>query len=104
MTGDESWFLYLYSFDYMFAVSRDEIIPREKSTIGAQRIILTIFFSSVSLITIDALPSGARFTQEYFINNILSDIIKARGRIFRRVRRGEFLCTWTIPGVTMIAR
>jgi hypothetical protein len=32
----------------------------------------------VSLITLDALPSSARFTQEYFINNILPGIVEAR--------------------------
>jgi histone-lysine N-methyltransferase SETMAR len=39
---------------------------------------------------VNALSYSARFIQEYFINNILSDIVQARGRIFRRVRRGEF--------------
>jgi hypothetical protein len=43
----------------MFAVSRDEVIPREKATIGAERVMLTIFFGGVSMITINALPSGA---------------------------------------------
>jgi hypothetical protein len=43
---------------------------------------LKIFFSDVSLITLDALPSGARFNQKYFINNIIPDIAQARGRIF----------------------
>jgi hypothetical protein len=35
------------------------MIPREKATIGAQRVILMVFFSDVSLITINALPSDA---------------------------------------------
>jgi hypothetical protein len=90
VTGDESWFLYLYLSDHMFTASRDNMIAREKATIKAQSVILTIFFSGVSLITVDALLSGAQFTQEYFINNILLDIVETRGRIFRRVRRGEF--------------
>jgi hypothetical protein len=51
---------------------------------------LTFFFKGVSLITVNALPSGRRLTQEYFLNHILSDIVEARGRIFRRVRRGDF--------------
>jgi hypothetical protein len=59
VTGDESWFLYLYLYDYMFAISRDEMIPREKATIEAQRIMLTILFSGMSLITVDTLLFGA---------------------------------------------
>jgi hypothetical protein len=50
---------------------------------------VTIFFSDVSLITMDALPSHARFTQEYFVNDILPDIVETRGRICREVRSGE---------------
>jgi hypothetical protein len=58
----------------MFATSREEVIPRTKATIGAQKVMLTIFFSGVKLISLNALSAGARFTQEYFINNILPDI------------------------------
>jgi hypothetical protein len=39
MTGDESWFLYLYLSDHMFAASRDEVIPREKLGWGPERYI-----------------------------------------------------------------
>jgi hypothetical protein len=80
------------------------VIPREKATIRAQRVMLTIFFSGVSLITVDALPSGAQLPQEYFINNIPLGIVEVRRRIFRRVAGENFLCTWTIPCVTMVAR
>jgi hypothetical protein len=76
----------------MFATSRDEMIPREKAMIGTQKIMLTIFFNSVSLMTLNALPSGSRFNQEYFIHNILSDIFEARGRIFHKYRQRDFLC------------
>jgi hypothetical protein len=48
------------------------------------------FFSSVKLISVNALPAGARFTQEYFINSILSDILEEKQRILRRNHRGDF--------------
>jgi hypothetical protein len=32
---------------------------------------MTIFFSGAKLISLQALPPAARFTQEYFINAIL---------------------------------
>jgi hypothetical protein len=43
VTGDESWFLYSLQSDHMFATSREEVIPRIKATIGAQKVMLTIF-------------------------------------------------------------
>jgi hypothetical protein len=48
------------------------------------------FFSGVKLISLNALPAGARFTQEYFINNILPDILDEKQRILGRNRRGDF--------------
>jgi hypothetical protein len=49
----------------MFARSREEVIARPKATIGAQKVMLTIFFSGVKLVGVSALPPGARFTHEY---------------------------------------
>jgi hypothetical protein len=37
------------------------------------------FFSDAKLISLQALQPGARFTQEYFINTILPDIVHCRG-------------------------
>jgi hypothetical protein len=75
----------------MFAANRDEVIPREKAMIGAQSVMLTIFLSGVSLITMNTLRYGAQFTREYFTNSILPDIVEARESIFRRVPRETFL-------------
>jgi hypothetical protein len=88
----------------MFAKSRDEIIPKTKQTIAAQKVMLTIFFTGTKLVILTALPPGGRFTQDYFINTVLHDIIHERGQILRRARRGDFLCTWTIPCATMVAK
>jgi hypothetical protein len=59
----------------MFATSREEVIPRTKATISAQKVMLTIVFSGVKLISLNALPAGVGFTQEYFINSIVADIL-----------------------------
>jgi hypothetical protein len=75
VTEDESWFLYSLQSDHNFATIREEVIPRTKATISAQKVMLTIFFSGVKLIRLNALPAGARFTQEYFINSIFPDIL-----------------------------
>jgi hypothetical protein len=60
VTEDESWFLCLYSPDDMSSVSREKVIPREKATGGASKVLSAIFFSGVSLITLNTLPSRAR--------------------------------------------
>jgi hypothetical protein len=104
VTEDESWFLSLYQYDHMFATSRDEVIPRTKQTIGAQKVMLTIFFTGTKLISLNALSPGGRFIQDYFINKVLPDIVHKSRQILRRVRLVDFLCTWTIPCATMVAK
>jgi hypothetical protein len=74
----------------MLPWSRVEVIPSTKATFGAQKVMLTVFFSGVKLLSLCALPPGARFTQESFINRILPDIINEMGRILQRVRRADF--------------
>jgi hypothetical protein len=49
VTGDESWFVYLYLSDHMFASERENVIPREKQTIGTRKIMLTIFSAEQGL-------------------------------------------------------
>jgi hypothetical protein len=90
VTEDESWFLYLSPFDYMFSASRDEVIQSEKATIGSQKVMLAIFFGGMSLITLNALSSGGRFNQKYFVHDIIPDIVEARRRISIDFTRENF--------------
>jgi hypothetical protein len=48
VTGNESWFVYIYLSDYMFATGRNEIVPKEKQTIWARKVMLTIFRRAAS--------------------------------------------------------
>jgi hypothetical protein len=50
---------------------------------------LTIFFTGAKLVSLNILPPGGRFTQDYFINTVLFDIVHERGHILRRVHRGD---------------
>jgi hypothetical protein len=86
----EFWFSWSYPSDDIFAAGRHEVIPRRKATIGAQKVMVTVFFSGVTLVSLNTLPSGARFIQESFVRSILPDIIHETGRIFSRVRRAFF--------------
>jgi hypothetical protein len=42
----------------MFALSRDEVIPRTKPTTGAHKVMMIIFFSGLHLVTLKALQPG----------------------------------------------
>jgi hypothetical protein len=46
----------------MFARRQDEVIPRTKAMTATQTVLLTIFFNSIRLISLNALPPGAQFT------------------------------------------
>jgi hypothetical protein len=74
----------------MFASSQDEVIPRTKATIGAYKVMVTIFFSGLHLIILKALRLGTRFNQEYFIIEILPGIVNEGRQIIHRIQRGTF--------------
>jgi hypothetical protein len=82
--------VYIYQYDHMFAAGRDKMIPREKQTIDAHKVILTIFFTSRHLIILDSLLSHQTYTQNYFTENILPDIVREKTRFCRKHRRTQF--------------
>jgi hypothetical protein len=41
--SDESWFVYLYLSDQIFAYRPENVIPREKQTIAARKVMLLMF-------------------------------------------------------------
>jgi hypothetical protein len=90
----------------MFTSGRENVIPREKQTIDARKIMLTIFFSGISMISLEALPHDQTCTQEYFIANIGHDVVNEKMQIWRRHRGEEdnFSSIWTIPCAIMIGR
>jgi hypothetical protein len=59
VTESEFWFPSSYLSDHIFAMTREEVSPREKALTAAQRVMLTILFSDMSLATANTLPSGA---------------------------------------------
>jgi hypothetical protein len=104
MTGEESWFLYSLQLDHIFATSREEVIPRTKAMTGAHKVMSTIFFSGVKLISLNALPAGARFTQEYLINIILPIFLTKSNKFYEGIVEVIFSYTWAIRYITMVAR
>lgn len=58
----------------MYATSRDIIPARTKKGIMEKMIIFTVFFNEDQLLVIDAFPSGIKFNQYYFLENIIPNI------------------------------
>jgi hypothetical protein len=82
-TGDESWFRYCYPSLTKFAQPPFDVIPRTRQTIGAKKIMITIFFTARELILLDVLPKGSKFNQQYLIDYVFPDS-KTENLNFRR--------------------
>jgi hypothetical protein len=82
-TGDESWFLYTTYGDSMFATSAREVVLRTKQNISANKIMVTIFFTSIRLLVLNCRPKGTKFNQDYFIDPVLPNRYNEKRRIAR---------------------
>jgi hypothetical protein len=65
-TGDESWFHYHYEQGEMFAASREKRTPFVRTQLEVQKVMITVFFTSTTLIVSEALPNGGKFNQNFF--------------------------------------
>jgi hypothetical protein len=90
VTGDESWFQYMYMSNSMFAPSRDLAATRTKDADRTKKTLLTVFFTSRRLIVLRVLPKETTFTQHYFISDILLDLNGEKLRYCRKNRGQEF--------------
>jgi histone-lysine N-methyltransferase SETMAR len=92
VTGDESWFQYTYEFAAMYARSRSEVTPRTRVQFGGPKTMITVFFSGTRLIVLNALPKGARFNQEYFLDWVLPKLYTEK----RRYTRSKLPCNFWV--------
>jgi len=65
ITGDESWFYYEYPQEGRWARTREDVAPRPKRSIGAKKVMITVFWSTRGIHLIEALPDGETFNSEY---------------------------------------
>jgi hypothetical protein len=68
---DESWFLYHYESQEMFAPSREQVAPHVRTKLGVQEVMSTVFFTSTMLAINETSPKGRKFTHDYFIFSVL---------------------------------
>jgi hypothetical protein len=80
-TGDESWFQYSSYSDLMFAGSKESVVPRIWRDISGQETLLPIFFPSIRLLVLKALPKGTTFNQDYFVDAIFPGLYNEKRRI-----------------------
>jgi hypothetical protein len=70
----------------MFAASREEVAPFVRIQLRAQKVVITVFFTFMTLILSEALPRGRNFNQDYFIAIVLSELGKEKRQLLRRKR------------------
>jgi hypothetical protein len=90
MSGDESWFVYLYKFDHIFATGWDKAVPKENQTTRTLKAMLTIFLLSHRVMIVDSLLLYQIYIWDYFIDNILPDIVRQKTQFCCKYRRIQF--------------
>jgi hypothetical protein len=75
-TGNESWFQYDYELREMFAAWRDKVTPFVWTRLMVQKVMITVFFTSTTLIVIEALLKSRKFNEDYFISTVLPESVK----------------------------
>jgi hypothetical protein len=60
----------------MFAASRQKVTPFGRTQIAVQKVMVTVFFTSTTLIVSEALPKVRKFNQNHFISTVLPELVK----------------------------
>jgi hypothetical protein len=88
-TEDDSWFLYADQSDHMYEASRSEVVPQERHTTRAKKIMLTVFFSGERRLSLETLPKGTKFNQDYFLQSVLPALTNEKGQHCRKNRGAD---------------
>jgi hypothetical protein len=62
--NDESWFHYHYEPREMCAASRETVTPLVRTQLGVQKVMITVFFTSTTLIISETVPEGRKFNRD----------------------------------------
>ena len=73
-TGDETWVYLRNPRHSMWILSGSQCPTRERTTIGAKKIMVTVIWSPTGMKSIVRLPSGQRFTKKFFVDVVIKDI------------------------------
>lgn len=70
ITGDESWFIYEYTQNTQWVLSKEELLTKVVKTNMQKKKMVTIFFNGKGLVTINFKPKDTKYNSDYFINII----------------------------------
>lgn len=89
ITGDESWFMYVYTQNSQWVISKDDLIEKVAKTNMQKKLMVTIFFNGKGIIDVDYLEKGVKFNSLYFINIIerIKNTIYPGGRGYKHPRK-----------------
>jgi transposase len=87
-TDDESSFQYLSESSAMFAKWLRDVNPRTRPGIGVTKRMSTIVFANRKLLIAEDLPKGQKYSQDYFISDILPALEREKMRYKRRKQGG----------------
>jgi hypothetical protein len=62
----------------MFAASQEKVTPFVRTWLGVHKGMITVFFTSTTLIVSEALPKGKKFNQDYFISTVFPELVKGK--------------------------
>lgn len=74
LTGDESWFTYVYQHNKKWVIDNDELDEKVESSHYSKKTMFTIFLNGKGLQLIDVKPPLTKIDSNYFITNILHKI------------------------------
>ena len=88
-TGDESWFLFEYTQNTQWVISKENLIEKVRKTNFEKKIMLTVFFNGLGPTVINFLPINMKFNGSYFIDIIeeIKNKVYPNGRPFRTARK-----------------
>jgi hypothetical protein len=94
-TGNESWFSYRCESIHSYAKSREEVLPRAKTTIATKRAMVTIFFTETKLLVLDVLPNEEKFNRDPFLAAITPELLKENSNAKCEVTKKELMVHMT---------
>jgi hypothetical protein len=70
-----------------------------RTRLGVQKVMITVFLTSTTLIVNEALPKGRKFNQKNSISPVLPELVKEKRRLLRRKRGPPFLIQCDVAGL-----
>jgi hypothetical protein len=54
------------------------MMPFIRTQLGVKKVTIAVFFTSTTLVVIEALPKGRKFNQDCFFSTVLPELVKEK--------------------------